>query len=141
MKRNTSESNTTRNKYVQLAADNNNYRSAIDRISTDTPISINTPDVVDILKCLYPTRHTLTSPYNDTIPRTFHTNICPIDYQIFIKTFSRIPKGKAAGHFGNITDVIRSMVTYVEHLNNKHTYANPIFKFFNLVTYTKIRYQ
>ena len=50
--RNISESNMTRNRCAQIAANNDNYRSDIDRIATDTSIAINTASVVNILKGL-----------------------------------------------------------------------------------------
>ena len=51
----------------------------------------------------------------------------------FIKIFSRLPKGKAAGPLGDITDVIKYMVTHMEYPNNKHIYADTVFTFFNLI--------
>ena len=57
------ETISTRNKCAQLAADTDNYRSAIDRVMSDTPIAINTPDVVEILKDLYPDKHILHDRY------------------------------------------------------------------------------
>ena len=45
---------------AQLAADNDQYRSAICRLCADTPVALNTPDVVEILQRLYPNKHTIT---------------------------------------------------------------------------------
>ena len=88
--------------------------------------------MVDILKGLYPT----TLQRHNTKDIT-HTKLCSKSPEIH-KTFSRILKGKAAGPFGDITDVTRSMVTHVKHPNNKHTYANTIFQFSNLATTNKM---
>ena len=42
---------------AQLAANNDQYKSAISRLSQDTPSTINTKDTVDILERLYPCRY------------------------------------------------------------------------------------
>ena len=83
----------TRNKCAQLAADNDNFRSAIDRITADTPIALNTPEVVEILKDLYPRKHKLKTGYHHTIPRRFRSKHQPLNLKSFIKIFSRTTKG------------------------------------------------
>ena len=50
-------------KSAQLATDNYQYKSAIRRIMSDTPVSINTPEVVDNLAALYPDRHNINTSY------------------------------------------------------------------------------
>ena len=124
------ETTSTRNKCAQLAADKDNYRSTIDRVVSDTSIAINTPEVVEILKDLYPEKHTLHDIYNDITPRNFVTAYKPLALERFIKLFAEIPQGKAVGPLGDITYIIKSMALYIEHPNKKHIYADTIFKLF-----------
>jgi len=129
---------STRNKSAQLAADNDNYRSAIDRIVSDTPIAINTPDVVNILKQLYPSKHTLHEEHKDTQPKKFATAYKPLNIHTFKKIFSTIPQGKAAGPFGDITDTLKALVTHTEYPQNKQIYAQTVFDFFTLINANKM---
>ena len=57
-------------KNAQMAADLDNYRSALDRLSQNTPIAINTEDNVNRLKKLYPEKHNITQCI--TINNTTH---------------------------------------------------------------------
>lgn len=74
------EHTTTIQKYAQLTPDNNNFRSAIDRITSGTPTALNTPEVVDILKSLYPLKHILSHDDTDTIPTQINNNTNPLTY-------------------------------------------------------------
>lgn len=105
---------------------------------SDTPIAINTPDVVEILKDLYPDKHILHDRYNDITPKNFITSYKPLTLEGFIKLFAGIPHGKAAGPLGDITDIIKSMAIHVEHPNNKHIYANTIFHLFIMINTDQI---
>ena len=129
---------STRNKSAQLAVDNDNYRSAIDRIVSDTPIAINTPDVADILKQLYPKQHTLHEEYKEKKRKKFLTAYKPLTIQAFTKLFSTLTQGKAAGPFGDITDTIKTLVTHTEHPQNKQIYAQTVYDFFNLINTNKM---
>ena len=128
----------TRNKCAQLAADNDNFRSAIDRITADTPIALNTPEVVGILKDLYPKKHKIKTGYHHTTTRRFRSKHQPLNLKSFIKIFSRTTKGKAAGPYGDITDVISSMVTHTEYPNNNNIYARTVFQFYKLIVSNKV---
>lgn len=64
----------------QLAVDSDNYRSAINKITSDTPVATNTPVVIDIIKQFYPknipiTRNTKTQSQENsqqyTSPSTY----------------------------------------------------------------------
>ena len=78
-------------------------------------------------------KHNITN--NETITRNRpinvpETNICTED---FVKIITRIPKGKAAGPFGDITDIFRSIATHKDILNNTFPYAKTIHNFFNII--------
>ena len=132
------QTTSTRNKSAQLAADNDNYRSAIDRIVSDTPIAINTPEVVEILKELYPSRHKLQEEYKDTTIKKFTTAYKPLNLHAFTKLFSTLTQAKAAGPFGDITDTLKALVTHTEYPQNKQIYAKTVFDFFTLINTNKM---
>ena len=96
--RHKNELKTTRNRCAQLAADNDNYRSAIERLTTETPIALNTPETVEILKSLYPPKHIIIDNYLDTSPKKFKSKHKPLTLKSFIKIFSRLPKEKPQDH-------------------------------------------
>ena len=48
--KNDKQTESSINKCAQIVADNDNYKSAIDRLTNNTPIAINTPEIVEILK-------------------------------------------------------------------------------------------
>ena len=91
---------STRNKSAQLAADNDNYRSAIDRIVSDTPIAINTPEVVNILKQLYPKKHTLHEEHKDTQPKKSQQDTNLLISKHSRKYYPLYHKGKQQDHLG-----------------------------------------
>ena len=47
------------NKSAQSAADLDNYRSAIDRLGTNSPIALNNNKNIPILRGLYPEKYTI----------------------------------------------------------------------------------
>lgn len=123
---------------MRTTADNNKYRSVIDKIVSDTHIAIDTPAVVEILKDLYPKKHKLKDKYHDITPRQFVTSYKHLALQGFIKIFSGIPQGNASGTYRDITNIIKPMVTHVEHPNNNHIYAETIFELCNISNTHKI---
>ena len=118
---------------AQMAANLDNYKSAIARLDQSTPVALNTEQNLHILKKLYPKRHTIIDQNN---ARVCHTNIKKIpdlDIETFIRTFSRIPQGKAAGPYADISDVTRALVTHFDHHNKCNPYANTVYEFFKII--------
>jgi hypothetical protein len=56
----------------------------------------------------------------------------------FTKIIMRIPKGKAAGPFADISDIIRSLTTHKDTHNNKYPYTKTVYKFFKMIYQAQI---
>ena len=56
-------------KCAQTAADNDQFKSAIQRITNNTPVALNTPETIEILQNLYPSKHEI--GYLDKIKQQF----------------------------------------------------------------------
>ena len=52
-------------KSAQIAANNDQYRSAIARVNSNTPVALNTDKTISILSYLYPNEHKLKNEYMD----------------------------------------------------------------------------
>ena len=125
-------------KHAQIAANLDNYKSALDRLSNSTPIALNNTQNVEILKKLYPTKHKIKNHKLEYLPNNTTTQEQSITFEDFIKNMTRIPKGKAAGPMADISDIIRALVTHKDHFNNTNPYAKTIYDFFNLILNAKI---
>ena len=108
---------------AQIAANNDQYKSAICRLSQNTPVAINTKEIVEILEGLYPPKHKIKRQYETKIKYKSKHIKSDISIETFINTISKKPKARAAGPFGDISDVLRSMVTYTENKNSSNPYA------------------
>ena len=118
---------------AHLAADLDNYKSALDRLNQNTPIAINTEDNVKRLKQLYPTKHIITEKTSEIHTSQKHTHQENIDLHTFCNIITRIPKGKAAGTLADISDVIRSLITHKDNHKNSFPYTKAIYKLFKII--------
>ena len=127
-------SNTSKSKSAQLATGNDQYKSVISRIASDTPVALNTPHGISILNGLYPKQHTIKTiyePENNNNIKQLHTEI---DLESFINIITQILQEISFRPLGNIIIVIRYMVTYTEeHEKDNHIYAAN-----SLKSYTRI---
>ena len=64
--KNNTESSTHKFKCAQIAADNDQFRSAIARVNNNTPVALNTNETIKILSSLYSKKHILEKEYNRT---------------------------------------------------------------------------
>ena len=119
-------------KCAQIAADQDQYKSAIDRICSSSPIAINTPEVVQALEKLYPKKHTLPSTYNSPKRKCFKNSKPNDDIDTFINLMAQTKKGKAAGPFADVADIIREMVLHKER--KKNIYAESIFYLYKRIS-------
>ena len=122
-------------KTAQMAADMDNYKTALDRLNQLTPIAINTEENIKILKSLYPKQHTITNIGEETnkyIPEN------EMKIEDFHKIITRIPKGKAAGPFADISDIIRALAIHKDLHNKNFPYVKKTFEFFKMITQDNI---
>ena len=113
-----------------MAADMDNYKTALDRLNQSTPIAINTEDNIKILKSLYPKKHIITNTCEKTnkyIPEN------EMKIEDFHKIITRIPKGKAAGPFADISDIIRALAVHKDLHNKNFPYVKKTFEFFKMI--------
>jgi len=129
---NMSESSTLQS--AQLAANNDQYKSAISRLTQDTPVAINTPDIVKILEGLYPSKHIIQNKHDSNKQRNLTHHKKEIDIDRFINIISKTPKARAAGPFGDISDIIRAMVIYKTDKNSSNPYAQTVHTLFTKIT-------
>ena len=116
-------------KHAEIAANLDNYKSALDRLSKSTPIALNNTQNVEILKKLHPTKHEIKSHTFEELSNNKPTQEHIITFEDFIQNITRISKGKAAGHMADISDIIRALVTHKNHFNNTNPYAKTIYEF------------
>ena len=79
-----------------MAADLDNYKSALDRLSQNTPIAINIEDNVQRLKKLYPPKHHITEDITDHTTSQNITNQNDIDINTILFLDYRPLKSKHA---------------------------------------------
>ena len=118
---------------AQIAANNDQYKSAISRLTQDTPVAINTPEIVNILEGLYPSKHSIPNKHDSKKNRTLTHQKKEININKFINIISKTPKARAAGPFGDVSDVLRAMVAFTTDKNSPNPYAQTVHTLLNKI--------
>ena len=130
--KNNTISTTHKSKCAQIAANNNQFRSAITRVNNNTPVALTTSQTIKIINSLYPKKHILAKQYNSTNKKSkLQPKNCT--KEDLIKILTRMLKGKTAKPHVDVTDVIKYMVLHNTKRKEDNPYAETVLQFYEKI--------